>query len=425
MATSLGQLLDELADTAERVERSAADQADAATALGHLGRALAHLRDDGLSTESRRGLERDVAGLATACSELGRHAPVAEGRMALLAGAAADSMAVLHSHSTVSSRWAVATLMADTVTPLAAILQPAPEPAAQRVEQVRRWAVRVQQTAALHPPSRSDASLLDRPLAGFERITSRDPVRVVPDAVAALLRATGATAHLPTVAQVLTYTSAAETITALAQRLGSTAPMGSGHLASPAWRAVREALRPYDDGSRRPHPQAPPAVAAAIRLNDSLTSAPAQTMLGDPAVRGAVAAAAQHMPTLAVQLLYRTVRSWADDGSLVAFARDLPPREERMAPYLRGYQPGGLVRANAADLQPVVGALHNARLLSLAVAVRIDEAHPPGFPHRVQAANQEMLRRPEAAGALEAASREAARQVLLGRQRHHGQTRPR
>ncbi|GHE06912.1 hypothetical protein [Klenkia taihuensis] len=425
MATSLGQLLDGLVDIAERVERTASDQADAATALGHLGRALSHLRRDGLSTDSRRGLERDVAGLATACTELARHAPAGEGPMAGLAGAAADSLAVLHSQSTLSSRWAVATLMADAVTPLAAVLQPTAAAATQRVEQVERWSLRVQQTAALHPPSSVDAALLDRPLAGAERITGRGPVDVVPDAVAVLLRATSATAHLPSVAEVLTYAVAAETVTALAQQLDTSAPLGTGHLAAPGWRAVREALRPYDDGSRRPQPYAPPPVIAAVRLQQSLTSAPPEVLLGDQAVRGVVAAAAQHMPTLAVQLLYRTVRTWADDGSLVAFARDLPPREDRLAPYLRGYQPAGLVRANAADLQPVVGALHNARLLSLAVAVRIDEAHPPGFPRRAQAANAEMLRRPEAAGALEAASREAARQVLLGRQRPQGHTRAR
>ncbi|WP_233488950.1 hypothetical protein [Blastococcus sp. TF02-09] len=49
MATSLGQLLDALVDGAHSVDDGPAVRADAATALGHFGRALAHLRRDGVS----------------------------------------------------------------------------------------------------------------------------------------------------------------------------------------------------------------------------------------------------------------------------------------------------------------------------------------------------------------------------------------
>lgn len=425
MATSLGQLLDHLVDVAQRSGRTPSAQADAATGLGHVGRALEHLRQDGLASESGHRRERDVAALATGCSELARHAPVGEGRMAELSAAAADSLAVLHAHSTVSSRWAVAVGLADAAHSLAAVLVGPEGEASQWVHQTLRWSLVVQQDAALEPPAVSDAALLDRPLPSPANALVGTSVAEVPDAVAVILQATGATAPLPTVAEVLAYCVSAETITSLAQRLDTSSTRGSGHLAAPAWRAVQDVLRPYDDGSRRPHPDAPPSVLAAGAVHRALTSVPPEQLLARPAAREAVAAAAQHMPTLAVQLLYRTVRSWADHGSLVAFARDLPPREERVAAYLRGYQPGGMVRANAADLQPVVGALHNARLLSLSVAVRVDDTHPPGFPRRAFAANQEMLTRPAAAGALDAASREAARQVLLGRARQAGPTRSR
>ena len=66
MATSLGQLLDALADTARTTDDSAAARADAGTALGHLGRALAHLRHDGVSPFAGDRREQQVAALAVA-----------------------------------------------------------------------------------------------------------------------------------------------------------------------------------------------------------------------------------------------------------------------------------------------------------------------------------------------------------------------
>ena len=124
------------------------------------------------------------------------------------------------------------------------------------------------------------------------------------------------------------------------------------------------------------------------------------------------------MPTFAGQLLYRTVRHWADSGALIGYARDMPPREERVAAFLRGYQLGGLVRANAADLRPVVGALHNARLLSLAVADRAadpDVRATAGFPQRTWAANRAVLDDPQTPVALSEAVQEAYQQLQAAR----------
>jgi hypothetical protein len=91
-----------------------------------------------------------------------------------------------------------------------------------------------------------------------------------------------------------------------------------------------------------------------------------------------------------------------------------------VAAFLRGYQPGGLVRANAADLRPVVGALHNARLLSLAVA---DRAADPGvratagFPQRTWAANRALLDDPQTPVALRVAVEQAHQQLQAARSR--------
>ncbi len=161
-------------------------------------------------------------------------------------------------------------------------------------------------------------------------------------------------------------------------------------------------------------------MTAAGRLHAVLSAAGPDPVTWTASLRTSIAAGAQHLPTFASQLLYRTVRQWADSGALIGFARDMPPREERVAAFLRGYQPGGLVRAHAADLRPVVGALHNARLLSLAVA---DRAADPGvrataaFPQRTWAANRALLDDPQTPGALSLAVDQTHQQLQATRAR--------
>ncbi|WP_100501588.1 hypothetical protein [Geodermatophilus chilensis] len=423
MATSLGQLLDALVDRAGALGDSPAARADAATALGHVGRALAQLRRDGVSPIAGDQREQRVAALATACTELSARAPVTEGTLSRLAAAAADTLAVLHPDTPVTGRWAAATAVAEAVTPLAGVIAPGLHagPAAQWLTQVQDQSVLLQQAAALQPPSRADTVLLDRPVPGPAAETSVDPALVVPDAVGVLLRATARASDPPSVAEVLAYTVAAQTLSSTAERLGpADAPPVGQPRASDAWRAVRAALRPYDDGSRRPHEHAPSSVTAAGRLHAVLSAAGSDPSTWTTSLRASVAAGAQHLPTFAGQLLYRTVRHWADTRSLIGYARDMPPREERVAAFLRGYQPSGLVRADAADLRPVVGALHNARLLSLAVA---DRAADPavrataGFPERTWAANRAVLDDPQTPVALSEALQQAHERLQATRAR--------
>src|SRR3954470_22273121 len=150
MATSLGQLLDALADHAGARDDGPAVRADAATALGHVGRALAQLRRDGVSPIAGDEREQRVAALATACTELAARAPVTEGTLSRLAATAADTLAVLHPDTTVASRGAAATAIAETVTPLVAVLVEhlPPGPAAQWLAEVGHQAVGVQQATA-------------------------------------------------------------------------------------------------------------------------------------------------------------------------------------------------------------------------------------------------------------------------------------
>jgi hypothetical protein len=318
MATSLGQLLDALADSAHAVDDGPAARADAATALGHVGRALAHLRRDGVSPIAGDQREQRVAALAAACTELAIRAPATEGPLSRSAAAAADTLAVLHPETTVSSRWAATTAVAETITRLAQIVAPGllAGPAAEWLTETRHQAVLVLQTAALNPPSRADSVLLDRPVPGPAADASMDPALVVSDAVGVLLRATARASDPPSVVEVLAYTIAAQTLSSAAEHLG---PAGAHDAerpkASEAWRAVRVALRPYEDGSRRHHEHAPPGVAAAGRLHAVLSAAGSDPATWTASLRTSVVAGAQHLPTFASQLLYRTVRHWADRGS--------------------------------------------------------------------------------------------------------------
>src|SRR3954470_11136797 len=147
MATSLGQLLDTLADHARARDDGPAVRADAATALGHVGRALAQLRRDGVSPIADDQREQRVAALATACTELAARAPATEGTLSRLAAAPADPLPVLHPDTTVASRWVAATVVAEAVTPLVGVIADhlPPGPAAQWLAEVGHLAVGVQQ----------------------------------------------------------------------------------------------------------------------------------------------------------------------------------------------------------------------------------------------------------------------------------------
>ncbi|HEY3717780.1 MAG TPA: hypothetical protein VGL39_24915 [Jatrophihabitantaceae bacterium] len=412
MTTTLGELLDTLTDAAHDATRSATDapvRADAGCALGHLGRALTQLHRDGVSPLHRGQREQRVTALAAACTELAARAPATEARLTRLAASAADTLAVLHEHTTLAERWASAVAVADTVTALSAVLTQGTGavPAADWLSDVQRQAVLVQLSAATQPPTRTAATILDRPVAAT--LTSRhSDADLVRTATAVLVAATSKPSQRRSLAEVLAYTLAAETLASAAEALrhAGTEATPAQATAADGWRAVRAALRPFNDGSRHRHDVAPPAVDAARRLQAALRHAGSRPSTWSTPLRVAVAAASQHLPTLATQL-HRTACSWADTGALFAYARDLPFRPQRVAEHLAGYRPGGLIRADTADLRPALNALGHVHLLSVALASAAVETSPhPGraFPRRTWAANRALVDRPESAAALAAAT---------------------
>jgi hypothetical protein len=381
MATSLGDLLETLCAAADSAPALARSRADAAAAIGHLGRALSRLKIDGVSGDVGDQREQQIAALGATCTGLAARAPISDGRLSDLAGVAADLAGRLRDETTVGGRWAIAaevTLAVDAV--IDAIGRGLVTPPADRwVAEVRRLADQVQHDAARHPPALAHHNALDRPIPSPGG-TIEHPAAIVMDATAAIVDAIRPTSAPLTISEMLAVAIAGESFcdaaAALAIARSPDAPVAFvehrlGHDAGQAWHAVRSALRPFNDGSRRPYTHVPPVVAAAHTLRTQL-SALVGALVGEPGptspeILDALAHAAQHWPAISLYL-GRTVAAWPTQHPVLAYACDLPVRNDRLTAQLAGRHPAGLVRADAADLEVVGAALGTTRLLSAALA---------------------------------------------------------
>lgn len=394
MPTSAGDLLDHLGHLAQlnaAGRQSSTSAADAARVLGHLGRAMLELRRAGVS--SRVGDDRDtlVAALAANCVQIAERAPVRETTLGRTAAAAADAVALAGVQTSTAGRWAMTSELLDIVTGLVDVVTAAAVGAAitDRCEAARDSAVLLHREAALHPPQPQHFEALDRPIPGDAGAVTDEDARAIRESTARLLHASEPRdAHL-TIAQLLARTIAAEALTRAAEALLADAATEPGHAAaSDSWRAVRAVLRPFDDGSRRPHRIADPGTGAALRLHAALQRA------GEPAdwpppLRAAVAASVQLLPAHARQL-ERAVHRWAMEGNFVAHACDLPYQPGRAAAYLAGHKPAGVIRVGTADLRPAAAALRRSGLLTAAVAENAAERVPESerFPRHLAAAHR-------------------------------------
>jgi hypothetical protein len=108
-----------------------------------------------------------------------------------------------------------------------------------------------------------------------------------------------------------------------------------------AWRAVRDTLGPFDDGTRR-HPQPATIPLWAARLHRSLTA-------------DGVRVVADQLPSIAASL-ETAAHHWARHGALLVPASELPFREERVEQILRGR----VTRADELDLVPTITAIRAA-----------------------------------------------------------------
>jgi hypothetical protein len=368
MPTSLHDLLDALNTHLSATGPSFERRADAAQALGPLGRALHRLADDGLSHEVGGYRERFVHELARACPANTTRTDPADERLSMLSGAIADTVQILRPELRIASRWAIALELAATARRLAdtAAEGADAEPLAPYVHLLGAC-VLVERTGAIEPPSAQDAQLLDRAIPAPLSQAPGTAAERITEAMAGLIHHTRPGTSL-SIAEALAVCIAAETLCATAANLPDREQSEAGDLksAAHAWRQVRTELHPFNDGSRHRHEQRPTAVAWAIRLHDTLRQttfvAPApqdHTRTSEPNVSDAVSACIAQLPELG-QHLCELIQQWPATGQVLAYAQQLPHREDRLAQRLADQRAAGLVHADATDLAPVLQAVRNA-----------------------------------------------------------------
>ena len=369
MATSIHDLLDTANLHATETDPTPAGLADAATALGHLGRALRLLVNDGLSQDVGGYRERFVAELANACAAAAGDAAFSGAPLSMLCGAAADLVGILRPEWSHAGRWAAALAVTETARHVTAVLSAGEQPTnGPQLAHLRRATALVERTGAIEPPTARQAWLLDRPLPSPDVAHEAIP-DTVGDAMAALAHHTRPGTNL-SVAEVLAVCIAAETAcrhTPVSEDSRSALAVA----AADAWRQVRAALRPINDGSRQRHDTPPAVVAAAIRLHDSVVTG-RQHSSDDPGPHSTLHSAIQLLPAIAEQLRQQ-VQQWPATRQLRAYAADLPSREDRVAQQLAGHRPEGLIHVDTDDLTPVLHALHTAESTTAALSI----AAPP------------------------------------------------
>ena len=154
-------------------------------------------------------------------------------------------------------------------------------------------------------------------------------------------------------------------------RSGATAPATSRGLArdaARAWSEVREQLTPFNDGSRRPQTGRPPAVDHALALHRALrrASVPSADGPDDGGLPVRHRPSRRPLATVAGHLDIAVVDGVAR-GRFMAYAVDLPMREDRVRAFLAGHRAPGLVTADADDLTPVRSALRHAQVTTEAL----------------------------------------------------------
>lgn len=414
MTTSLGDLLDTLVETARRTPDLPRSHADAGAALGQLGRALHGLQADGLQWDLHGDRARHTALLAAACTALAARAPAADepgaARLTDLAGAAADTVITVHGGRSDGVRWAMVIEISHVIHALSDVLTQRLHtgPAAEWLDEIDTHTLWIGHDASRLPPPPRDLAILDTPLPAHR--TTGDPVghdaaSQVIDATATLLQATRHRSPPLSISAVAAATIAAESLAATAHRLRlDSTGAGDAATAARAWAAVRVTLRPLHDGSRGPQPEASTLLDAAARLNQQLRLIAADPDDVTATTRAAVGAAAQQLPAIAANL-QTAASAWAASGRVLAFARDLPPREDRITQHLAGYRLAGMITADEVDLAPVADRLDGARLLSTALAACLPAARTVQDRDRTAPATD----RDRAAGTAEPASSRTGR----------------
>ena len=311
--------------------------------------------------------------LTTSCDTLGRSVPASEppGRLTNLADAASVAATLQSDTATSGERWAATAALARTARYLTSTASDGNSPPAiDRALIIAEASSSVLfQFAALDPPTAADLASLHKPVPNPAADgTSRDDAAL--DASAALVHATRPGTGPHSIADMLAIATTVSTICRTVGRtdLGPDVRCGGALTRSAvgAWACLRTELAPFNDGSRRPQTNRPPAVAHARTLHEIFASTSAGARPTE--LSAAVSFTVLDRLDTVVRHLAVAVDAGVTRGQFMAYAADLPYRDSRIDQYLQGRRAGGLVTADMADLKPVRDALDQVRAATAAVA---------------------------------------------------------
>jgi hypothetical protein len=179
--------------------------------------------------------------------------------------------------------------------------------------------------------------------------------------------------------------------------------------AAAAWTATRRAIRPYNDGTRRPHdPGSTPAVIAdALRIHRGIRSAARRPF--DTDLPAHIHIALRNLPELS-GLVRQALHVATTANRMIAYARDLPYVEEREVQFVAGRTAGGIVTARLSDARPILARLRDAYDLTTAIAAlpvparREVTARPAQLRRTVQQRDGDVLTLRQVAAVAERAS---------------------
>ena len=423
MATTLQQLLDDLTDRIT-APTPATTIEDVAGALSHLGRALAGLVHDGL-TPGASQRQRTTADLGAACVTAGGLWPRAGGPLIDLAGAAADLVGRDRDIMGRSHRWAVTVELAAVADHCARLgHRMLPRAAVTELTAVRRLAAATERDAQAKPPTASGVVVLDRLVPPLD--LPRAGVEVTPlDAAAALVAAVERAQRAESLS-LRDFRAAVAAAEITSRYAAAVVAATAGEKAEPplvaavAWQLAGRISMACEDG----HPGGPRdprgvvswARTLADALRADLGSHVDTTAFRDrddfSHVLSRVRQVTNQMPVIADQLA-AAVGRWSRTGQLFVDARELPPMDDMPEQRIHDVISGRYVEARGSDLDHLRHVVHQAGVLSTALAVALNRATPAGptVQRHLTSAHASQLRAPGAAQELLSHANDVAQAV--------------
>jgi hypothetical protein len=239
-------------------------------------------------------------------------------RLGDLAGATADTIAILQQEMTAPGRWAVTVSIADAAHDLVSLIAGTDSlrhlAALTALHHLGRRIHDTQRLAAAHPPTSGSTAILDRPIPASHPTQQHSQIgEYLPNAAAGIVHHTRPGQPLA-LCELLAVTIALESLSETAARLMATLEGGSpDRRAASAWRTAQHRLRSFNDGTRRRQLTAPPLVGFALDLYRALPR-PGEwpTIHQLLALRNAL----HYVPAIGRNLV-AAVRRWSDTNALL------------------------------------------------------------------------------------------------------------